>query len=172
MSKTINQDNLNATLRMLDKMGEATLEQLKLTDPQQAERMEQLSALLSSEDFCKEFLACTEKPAAVKLFADNGMEMTEDDIAVLAAQIHAMAQKLVENDGELSEEDLEQIAGGGLFAWIAGIGAALSGGMTGAMFGAMFGSVIPGIGTAIGAAIGGIIGAVGSGVTVGIIADK
>ena len=49
MTKTINQDNLNASIRMLDKMGEANLEQLKLVDEAQAERMEKLGELTAVE---------------------------------------------------------------------------------------------------------------------------
>ena len=39
MSKTINQEKLNASLRMLDKMGEQNLELMKAADPQQAQRL-------------------------------------------------------------------------------------------------------------------------------------
>ena len=160
----INQDSLNASLRFLDKMGQANAEMLKQTDPEQGERIEKLGALLANEDFCQKFIACTTKQEAYKLFADNGSDLTEEEINGLALQLKALTQKLIENDGELSEEDLEQIAGGGtvevalttLFVAPAGIGAA-------AGVGALIGSVIPGLGTAVGALVGGMLGVVGTG---------
>ena len=132
MEKTINQDNLNATLRFLDKQGEAALEQLKHTDPEQGKKLEQLGVLLNNEDFRNQFAACPDKQEAVKLFAENGLALTETDIEVLVAQIYSVARKLLDNDGALSEEDLEQIAGGG---WLGGLvgaagGAVVLGGVT------------------------------------------
>ena len=160
----INQDSLNASLRFLDKMGQANAEILKQTDPEQGERMEKLGALLTNEDFCQKFIACTTKQEAYKLFADNGSDLTEEEINGLALQLKALTQKLIENNGELSEEDLEQIAGGAniksaittLFVAPAGIGVA-------AGVGAAIGSVIPGLGTAAGALVGGVLGVVGTG---------
>ena len=154
MSKTINQEILNATLRFLDKQGEATLEQLKTTDPAKAEQMEKLGALLSNEDFSKQFIACTENQAAVKLFADNGLAVTEGEAEALMAQVKAIAQKLLDNNGELSEEDLEQIAGGAASTGVIA-GVATASAVVGAGIGTM---ICPGIGTAIGAVLGGLFG--------------
>ena len=107
MTITIKQDNLNASIRMLEKMGEANTEQIKLMDVALGERMEQLGALSSNEDFCKQFDACPDKQAAVRLFADHGLVLTEDEVEMLALQINSLAKKLMENDGTLSEEELE-----------------------------------------------------------------
>ena len=166
MSKTINQDNLNASLRMLDKMGEANLEQLKRTDPALAERMEQLGALSRNEDFCKQFLSCPDKQAAVRLFADHGLVLTEDEVEMLALQINSLTKKLMENDGTLSEEELEQISGGG---WLEGICYGIGGGIGFAALGATIGTMFcPGLGSIIGAAIGGAIGTIGWGLFGGL----
>ena len=96
MSKTINQNNLNATLRMLEKMGQANLERVKSSDPEQAEHLEKLDALFTNEDFCKALFACTDKQEAVKLFADNGVVLTEEAVELLTAQIKSMVQKLMD----------------------------------------------------------------------------
>lgn len=157
MNKTINQGNLNASLRFLDKQGEAILEQLKTTDPAQAERLEKLGKLLSNEAFCKQFVACTEKQAAVKLFDDNGFAVTEGDVEALMAQIKAIAQKLLDNNGELSEEDLEQIAGGGASTGLV-VGVSVGSAVVGAGIGTM---ICPGIGSAVGAVLGALLGALG-----------
>ena len=166
MSKTINQDNLNASLRMLDKMGEANLEQLKRTDPALAERMEQLGALSRNEDFCKQFLSCPDKQAAVRLFADHGLVLTEDEVEMLALQINSLTKKLMENDGTLSEEELEQISGGNL---LDGICYGTAGGLAFAAAGAAIGTLFcPGLGSIIGAVIGGLGGALGWGLGTGL----
>ena len=159
MSKTINQDNLNATLRMLNKMGEANLEQLKNTNHEQAEQVEKLGILLSNEDFCKQFVTSPDKQTAVQLFADHGLVLTEEDVTVLANQIRSIVQKLMDNDGSLSEADLEQIAGG--FS----VGGSLMGTIVGTLIGAVIGSICcPGLGTAAGVAAAiGIAGALGLG---------
>ena len=112
MSKTINQDNLNASLRFFQKRGEMQLEQLRAADPQQAELVEKLRALFHNEDLCLAFFSCADAPAAVQLLADNGIPMAEAEVKLLDTQLRAIAQKLMDNDGTLSEEELEQIAGG------------------------------------------------------------
>ena len=156
----INQNSLNASLRFLDKMGQSNAEMLKQTDPEQGERMEKLGALLANEDFCQKFISCTTKQEAYKLFADNGSDLTEEEINGLALQIKALTQKLIENDGELSEEDLEQIAGG--MSTNTAIGCGVVGSAVG---GAGIGTLIcPGIGSLIGA----LIGAIASGILLGI----
>ena len=75
MNKTINQDNLNSSLRFLEKQGEISMAQLKEADLQQAEKLEGIAVLFRSEEFCKQFLACPDKQTAVQLFADNGFSM-------------------------------------------------------------------------------------------------
>ena len=80
MSKTINQDNLNASVRMLDKIGEANLEQLKLVDEAQAERMEKLGELLKSQSFLDQFIASPDLQAAHKLFEDNGVPLSQEEM--------------------------------------------------------------------------------------------
>ena len=149
MNKTINQDNLSASLRFLDKQGEAVLEQLKTTDPAKAEQMEKLGTLLSSEGFCKQFAADTDKQARVKLFADNGINLTGEEVEGLSAQIADLAQKLMDNDGTLGEEDLERISGGiSTAAAVGGVSVSTI------VFGAIGTVIFPGIGSLIGAALG------------------
>ena len=154
MSNDVNRGKLSASMRLLDKIGEMNLIQLRGSDPEAADRLDQLGALLGSEDFCKQLAACADKEAAAKLFADHCFAITMEELEALVDQIKGICCKLAENDGELSDEDLEMIAGGG--------GAGISDGVAGtvavtaaAVCGATIGSAIfPFIGTAIGAFIG------------------
>ena len=142
---------------MLDKMGKASLEQLKATDPQQAEKLEQLNSLLKNEDFCQKFVSCPDAQTAVTLFADHGFLLSEEEAAALMVYIKDIAAKLIENDGELSEEELELISGG---AAMGGIMGTICGGLLGFALGFLFGC--PGIGAVIGASIGASIGGFGT----------
>lgn len=112
MNKMINMENMNASLRMLDKMGEMTLHHMKETDPAAAEQLEKLGNLFNNEDFCKQFVACENKETAAKLFADNGFALTMEQVEALMTQLKAIGRKLVDNNGQLTEADLEMIAGG------------------------------------------------------------
>ena len=153
MRKPINQEKLNASLRMLDKMGEQNLELMKVTDPQQAHRLEQLGTLFGNEDFCQQFVSCPDAQTAVTLFADHGFLLSEEEAAALMVYIKDIAARLIENDGELSEEELELISGG---AAMGGIMGTICGGLLGFALGFLFGC--PGIGAVIGASIGASIG--------------
>lgn len=160
MNKPINQENLNATLRFLEKQGEAALEELKVTDPQLAECGETLKLLFSDENFCKAFFSCPDRQSAVQLFGDNGIIITEAEVEGLVLQLYTMVKRLEENDGELSEEELAQIAGGSLFSTLGkGLGIALIAGFLAAStIASIFtgGLAVAGISVAVGALCGGV----------------
>ena len=165
MNKTINQDNLNASLRFLEKQGEISMAQLKEADLQQAEKLEGMAVLFRSEEFCKQFLACPDKQTAVQLFADNGFSMTEEEVEVMFLLVNTFSQKLLDNNGELSEEDLEMVAGGNigmkLFGWVAG---GIAGGVLGLTIGSLLCVLIPPLSFAVGAGVATAVGGIGLGV--------
>lgn len=150
MNKMINMENMNASLRMLDKMGEMTLHHMKETDPAAAEQLEKLGNLFNNEDFCKQFVACENKETAAKLFADNGFALTMEQVEALMTQLKAIGRKLVDNDGQLTEADLEMIAGGSTEDALEGICYTCGG-----VFGISVGTAIcPGLGSFLGWIIG------------------
>ena len=116
MNEYINQENLNASMRLLSSMSEMGLNQLREIDPEAAKRQEQMNALFEDQDFVNKFMACEEKEAMIQLCAEYGCVMTMEELDALLVQVHGTLKKLVDNDGELTEEDLEQVAGGGMFA--------------------------------------------------------
>ena len=172
MTRTINQDNLNASVRMLDKMGDANLEQIKLVDAALGERLEKLGELFKTPSFCDQLIVCPDHQAARKLFEDNGVLLSQEETDAVILQIKTLVHKLVENDGELSEEDLEQISGG--WSWEGFFGGIMTGGSGGAAIGAIIGNnvgtcTLPGIGSISGAIVGAVIGAVVGTVVGGIL---
>lgn len=72
---------------------------------------EKIKELVEDQEFVKKLLSCEEPEQVQKLFADNGVEISLEDVKALGKALAAMA----ESDGELSEDDLEAVAGGS--AW-------------------------------------------------------
>lgn len=157
MAKEMNKEALNASLRMIDKYGERNIELLRQQDAAAAEKMEKVGELLKDEAFIAAFLAADSAEEAAALFVGRGVEMGAEETTQLAKQIVSLSNKLLENDGELTEEELEQIAGG--WNWAA-FGVGLAGG---AAVGAMFGSMVGPVGTAVGAVVTGVVVGVLSG---------
>lgn len=72
------------------------------------EVMEKLSPLWENEEFVKAMAAAETDEDVIKLFADNGISVTEEEVAEVRASAATM--------GELDEEDLEEVSGGFIMA--------------------------------------------------------
>ncbi|MBR3629572.1 MAG: hypothetical protein IKN55_03775 [Oscillospiraceae bacterium] len=87
------------------------------------ERTEQIKAVMADEAFVNACVEAENEEAVQKLFADKGIEMSLGEIEILKETIGALADgKITEeqldkfaNGGELSEEELENAAGGEFF---------------------------------------------------------
>lgn len=69
---------------------------------------EKLKEFFSSEELSTQLLECQTPQEAKQLLAENGIDVTDDEIKILRDCI----DKFVENDGQLSEEELSEISGG------------------------------------------------------------
>lgn len=76
-----------------------------------------MEAVNENNDFCKSFVAAEDATALQKVLNDNGFDVTVEDVEaifadglkeILAAKENAMAE-------ELSEDQLDDVAGGGFF---------------------------------------------------------
>ena len=135
----INQEKLNGSIRYLNKMGDRAAESLREAVPEVSERLEHLGELLKDEEFCNQFVTSESKEAAAKMFTDRGFDITDEELTALATRTRELVNHLIENDGELSEEELERVAGGGVgdtFTVAEMIAGALAGGVLAA--GVMF----------------------------------
>lgn len=72
------------------------------------ERAKELEPLLKSEEFAKEIKDMTTTEEIIDAFAAHGMQISEDEIFELGDGFN----KAVEETGELSEEELSNVAGG------------------------------------------------------------
>lgn len=82
-----------------------------------------LAELMKDKAFMEKVLEATTEEEVKKLFSERGIELAEGDIDFLAKAI----AKASTNEGQLSEKDLESIAGGSGadFAKGMGVGAAI-----------------------------------------------
>ncbi|MBR3631191.1 MAG: Nif11-like leader peptide family natural product precursor [Mogibacterium sp.] len=76
---------------------------------------EQLTEIFSDEAFVKELLAADDVKAVQQMLEGKGLSLTE-------AEITAVQERLENyNDGELSEDDLEDVAGGSVGSVVKGV---------------------------------------------------
>ena len=140
----INMDNLRATGRLAEKQVNVALEQAELNGeviPQEV--MNFLNVF--KDDATREALFKTTDNASVqKIMNDNGVPMTEEDVDSFLAAVGNVGKKLAQSDGKLTEEELEQISGGGWLkdAWnwctSTTVGKIVTGVVVGAAIGAAF----------------------------------
>lgn len=69
------------------------------------------NALWTNEEFCKKVNDAKSTEEVIRLFADEGVTVTEEQI---------LAAKASENEGELTEAALDSVAGGCLFCRVGG----------------------------------------------------
>ena len=109
----INVDNLRATGRMAEKQMNVALEQAELNGEVIPQEVMNFLNVFQDEATRKAVLEAPDKPALQKILNDNGVPMTEEDVNSLLEALGKAGKQLVESDGKLSEEELEQISGGG-----------------------------------------------------------
>ena len=106
----VNRDNLKASLRMLEKRKEMILEQAKTQDID--EQSQRIIELESDEAFMKKLMNCDSAEKVQALFKENGADIAMEQVNDLLKGIGELLIQLGNNDGELTEDELEQIAGG------------------------------------------------------------
>ena len=104
-------ENMKNTARMLEKRSEMMLEQAK-ADGVVSAAEEKFIELMKHESFVQEFGNCASLEAMKELLERNGVDMSMDEMKAILTAAGTIAKKVEENNGELSEEDLEMVAGG------------------------------------------------------------
>jgi hypothetical protein len=108
MTKT---ENMKNAAYMLEKRSAMLLDQARMEGEVPAS-VEKFMELLHTETFNKEFMNCDSAEAVKELLDRNGIDFTMEEIDAILIAVGNTLIKLEENDGELTEEDLEQVAGG------------------------------------------------------------
>ena len=99
-------------------------------------QVKKVQELLGSQEFVKELTNTATIEEAQELFKSRGVETTEDELKMLGNLIN----KIRENKGELSQDELDSAVGGGVSSvakkaegvFIGGLGGLLGGGLVGA----------------------------------------
>ena len=160
-----NQDKLKASARMLEKRKEIMLEQAKTDELDKTS--EKIVTLFEEPNFQKKLFDCGSVNEIKMLCSENELDLTEDMITEMLKSAGELLLSIEKNDGELTEDELEQIAGGwSLKGFLVGFAA-------GALIvatGLIYGVVTMGTGGVGGVAIAGAISAVlGTGVGMGAV---
>ena len=138
---------------------EQVLEQLT---EEQKERVEKIDALLSDPENQKKLKAMTSVDEVIAFYEENGFSFTEEQKKEIREKSEELAAR--STDGELTEEELESVAGGwgwGSFFKFGGFGAVVGAGIGVLAAGFMLSNPV-GWGVLIGGAIGaGIFGVAG-----------
>ena len=104
-------ENLKNTAYMLEKRSAMLMEQARLEGEVPAS-VEKLMELLHHDSFREELMNCASAEAVKELLDRNGIDFSMEEIDAMMIAVGSTLIKLEENNGELSEEDLEQVAGG------------------------------------------------------------
>jgi hypothetical protein len=99
------------TANMLEKRSTMILEQAK-ADGIITPAEEKFAELIRDEAFAAALNNCGSAEAVKELLDKNGVDFSMEEIHAMLVVVGTLFQKLEENDGELTDEDLEQIAGG------------------------------------------------------------
>ena len=104
-------ENMKNTAYMLEKRSAMLMEQARQEGevPASAEKFYEL---LHDDAFRAEFMNCNSEAAVKELLDRNGVDFSMEEIDAILIAVGNTMIKLEENNGELSEEDLEQVAGG------------------------------------------------------------
>ena len=105
-------------VKVLKKKAEAEKEMAKMNGTY-TEVDERLEEVFGDKDFMKDVLCCENPDKAYELFCTRNSDLTKEQFVELIKASFQMYEALVSKDEELSEDELEQIAGGGFFgtAW-------------------------------------------------------
>ena len=159
-------ENMQNTARMLEKRSQMMLESAK-ADGTVSAAEEKFIELLKHESFAQEFVSCASLEAAKELLEKNAVDLSMDELQSIQTAAVTILAKIDENNGELSEEDLEQVAGGWSwksFGYGLLLGAAIAAValavvvITVGSCGTGTAAAVVGAGAAIGGIVGGLVG--------------
>lgn len=100
----------------------------------------QLNEALENEVFCEKLLTCADAQQVHQLLAENGMEMSLEEVVQMQAAGEAAIRNMEASDGELDLEMLDMVAGGGKAKRVVrGVASAVGGAVLGAGMGVLCG---------------------------------
>ena len=118
MTEIKNEKAFENNVKVLKKKAEAEKEMAKMNGTY-TEVDERLEEVFGDKDFMKAVLNCESPEKAYELFSTRNSDLTKEQFVELIRASFQVYETLASKDEELSEDELEQIAGGGFFgtAW-------------------------------------------------------
>lgn len=101
---------------------------------------EKVKVLVQDEAFVKALINCDNPEDVQKLFADHGVELTLEEVT----QMGKALEKMDPQSGELSEDDLEDVAGGALGIVMGGVITVIGSAIAGVAMGSLAAGVAAG----------------------------
>ncbi len=151
------QANLDMYQKKVNLHLDQAMAELEMTDQQQ-----KLIALKDNEEFIHQLLAADTVEDAQKLFAEQGAALTIEEIEGMLKTAAEASNKIVTATDELTDEELDQITGGGLIKQLFNtVAFAFCGALIGSIVGTLVGLCFGPMGAVAGMAIGAALGAVG-----------
>ena len=118
MTEIKNEKVFEANFKIIKKRSEAEKEMAKMNGTY-TEVDARLEEVFGDKEFMKDVLSCEDPDKAYEMFCTRNSDLTKDQFIELIKASFQMYENLAAKDEELSEDELEQIAGGGFFdtAW-------------------------------------------------------
>ena len=118
MTEIKNEKVFEANFKIIKKRSEAEKEMAKMNGTY-TEVDARLEEVFGDKEFMKDVLSCEDPDKAYEMFCTRNSDLTKDQFIELIKASFQMYENLAAKDQELSEDELEQIAGGGFFdtAW-------------------------------------------------------
>jgi hypothetical protein len=109
--KKINNEIVERNARLYQKKTEAELEKY-MADAEMSDDESKLVALVKDSEFIKSLLNAKDEFESVKLFAEKGVAMIEEECRNIRKIIVDSVAGILESDEEMTDEELESVAGG------------------------------------------------------------
>ena len=118
MTEIKNEKVFEANFKIIKKRSEAEKEMAKMNGTY-TEVDARLEEVFGDKEFMKDVLNCEDSDKAYEMFFTRNSDLTKEQFIELIKASFQMYENLAAKDQELSEDELEQIAGGGFFdtAW-------------------------------------------------------
>ena len=111
MANNANEKALENSVKALSKSVDDVLEKARMNDELSAEN-EKFIKLFEDKSFVEKFVATEDAAKAKELFAENGVDISVEEINEIKSASKKLEEKIISSSGELDDNALEGVAGG------------------------------------------------------------
>ena len=111
MANNANEKALENSVKALSKSVDDVLEKARMNDELSAEN-EKFIKLFEDKSFVEKFNATEDATKVKELFAENGVDISVEEINEIKSASKKLEEKIISSSGELDDNALEGVAGG------------------------------------------------------------